>query len=187
MYHRLNKFIIFFLISTFFKAFPDTSPKKMDASPKSDHISVDEYLKPENKDVEKIRIEAKKLFDSFLNDKLSMLSYCLSYQWMGKNRPAEIFEWLEEAAEYGNTNAQLDLGIFYLDGENPLIPGFRVQVNIEKASKLILGAAEQNNECAQSWAAYLYKNGIGIKKNLKKAAYYNKRAKKLHMRLWGIN
>lgn len=75
----------------------------------------------------------------------------------------KAIEWIEKSANNGNNvEAMYMLGEIYLDEQYEIC-------NHAKGAEWILKAAELGQESAKEKMAYLYLNGIGVKKNKKKA------------------
>jgi len=91
--------------------------------------------------------------------------------FMQKYFATENVEWLEKAAEQGETSAQYMLGIFYCTGNG-------VPKDIDKGVKLIRKAAEQGDENAQLSLGGMYFSGevVGVPKDLLKAAEWVRKA-----------
>lgn len=84
--------------------------------------------------------------------------------------PAQLLYGYQEAAEQGDPEAQLQLGLLYEQGNG-------VERDQEEALRWFTLAAEQGNAAAQANLGDLFEFGDGIKSN-KAAAYYYRQAAK---------
>ena len=89
-----------------------------------------------------------------------------SMYWFGKNGvqrdPAEAVRWYRLAADRGSTEAQVDLGILYLQGQG-------VPQNYAEALRLLHRAAEKGNTQAQIRMGQMYDDGRGVPRDFIKA------------------
>ncbi|EFB2829522.1 tetratricopeptide repeat protein [Escherichia sp. 93.0816] len=84
---------------------------------------------------------------------------------MGMGVPKDMkkaFKLYQNAAELGNTNAQVDLGDMYYFGKETI-------QSYEKADYWYEKAANKNNATAQMYLGYTYLNGKGVALNYSKA------------------
>ena len=75
------------------------------------------------------------------------------------------FYLLKKAADGGNADAKLQLGICYADG-------IGTEANIELAKQYLLSAAEHGDASAQCRLGLMYYNGNGVEKNVQEAAMW---------------
>ena len=75
----------------------------------------------------------------------------------------------KKAAEQGNSSAQSDLGMMYLQGDHVLKDPNMAVYWLEKSSK-------QDNATGQFNFAVMYCMGRGVRKDLKQCAYWTKKA-----------
>ena len=86
-----------------------------------------------------------------------------------KNDPTkrkESIDYIKEASEKGNKDAQIQLGIIYLEEKDGC--------KISECIRLFNNAIERSD--ALNNLGYIYQNGIGIEKDLEKAANYYKQS-----------
>ena len=70
--------------------------------------------------------------------------------------------WLTKAAEYGNIEAQTNLGTMYFHGNG-------VPQNLEEAFKWYSLAAKENHPAAIHGLASMYLNGMGVRRDYREA------------------
>lgn len=92
------------------------------------------------------------------------------------NQHAKYLRLVREAAYKGNTEAQFELGLNYED-QNYFIPN--PMYNVKRRFYWYSKAAKANHPEACNNLASLYEKGEGIKKNLKKALLFYKKAYEL--------
>lgn len=80
--------------------------------------------------------------------------------------PTRAISYLRKSAEQGHANAMRDLGVMTMTGQ------MGISVDVNKALQLEKGAAEKGNNVAMHDLGYFYANGLGVKKDLDKAAIY---------------
>lgn len=89
----------------------------------------------------------------------------------------KAFEFLNKAANSGNIIAITYVGIGYLNGENYLN---NEQQDFRKAMEHFLIAAKSGYSYAYIQIANMYKNGLGVDKDLKEATKWEEKAKNLN-------
>jgi len=102
------------------------------------------------------------------NDMLAQYNLSMMY-FSGehfKRNPEKSYYWLKKSAINGYKIAQMKLAHFYREGNN------LVNQNYKKSLYWYFKAAEQKHPPAQYYVGYSYYYGYGIKKDLKKAAYW---------------
>ncbi|MGH7232319.1 MAG: tetratricopeptide repeat protein [Nitrospiraceae bacterium] len=89
-----------------------------------------------------------------------------SMYWFGaegiQQNPAEAVRWYRLAADGGNTEAQVDLGILYTEGRG-------VPQNSSEALRLFRAAAEKGNARAQVKIGKMYEDGRGVPRDFVQA------------------
>ena len=81
----------------------------------------------------------------------------------------QAIDWFIKAAEKGNVNSMINLGILYERGQE-------VEKDYAKALKWYKEAADNGNEQALYSIGIFYENGFGVEANLSKAVEYFKQA-----------
>ncbi|WP_182085362.1 tetratricopeptide repeat protein [Aureimonas sp. ME7] len=108
----------------------------------------------------------RKAADSGLADAQYALSQLYAYgRGFDKPDDGQARKWLDEAAKGGSDTAQIELGIWLINGrggEKDPVEGFR----------WLKGAAERGNPIAVNRMAHLYKDGVGTARDREKAAMW---------------
>lgn len=106
----------------------------------------------------------RKAADAGLPDAEYAMSQLYAYgRGVGEAKPDEARRWLGEAARSGHETAQIEFGIWLINGrggEADPVEGFR----------WLKGAAERGNPIAVNRVAHLYKDGVGTPRNPTEAA-----------------
>jgi len=93
--------------------------------------------------------------------------------------PKQLVYWWTKAAEQGNVNAQLWLGVFYEGGRNGL------KRDYVEAFKWLSIAAKQGQPDAQFTLGQMYEYGEGVPQDYELAAYWYRKAADHTMNLGG--
>jgi TPR repeat protein len=93
--------------------------------------------------------------------------------------PKQLVYWWTKAAEQGDVNAQLWLGVLYEDGRDG------VKRNYVKAIKWLSMAARRGQPDAQVALGQMYENGEGVPQDYRLAAYWYRKAADHTMDLGG--
>lgn len=102
------------------------------------------------------------------------VQFRLAYKYYEQAQTAPSFysdalKWYKKAADQGNTDAEVNLGSLYLNGQG-------VEKNEIQAVRFFKLAAENGNAAAQSNLALMYLSGIGLEQNSVSAIYWFEKA-----------
>ena len=93
--------------------------------------------------------------------------------------PQQLVYWWTKAAEQGNLDAELWLGVFYEQGSNG------VERDYQKALKWLSAAAKQGQPDAQVTLGQMYENSEGVPQDYRSAAFWYRKAADHTMDLGG--
>lgn len=104
--------------------------------------------------------------------------YALGDFYLEENRIGEAEYWLLQAAERGNSEAQKNLGEFYL---NPSGFGIDGEPQYAEAIKWLRKAAEQGDANAMMWLVECYEKGLGVARSAEETAKWRAEAEKANI------
>ncbi len=133
------------------------------------------WMYEQGKIVAKNEAEALKLYQkaATANNKSGQRSIGRAYSsgLLGLKQDGEqAMSWYQKAIDNGSTEAMVDLGSMYADGNV-------VAKNEAEALKLFKKAADENNQYGQSWLGYAYRDGkLGLKPDGEQAKNWYQKA-----------